>query len=118
MYTPITVLSRAAFKTFSSSYPSMFAKENVFKYYQNSKCLWSYTGNCKKNTPFIICTNQERHGSASTVISTSAVPPNVLTKKQAKELAVRLTSDERQVLISALQECQSQKLKAEYEGKE
>lgn len=41
---------------------------------------------------------------------------NVLSKKQAKELAVKLTPEERDVLISALQECQSMKLKAEYEG--
>lgn len=56
-------------------------------------------------------------GSASAVISTTGTIPGVLSKKQAKELAVRLTSDERQVLIDALQECQSHKIKAEFEGK-
>ncbi|XP_023247409.1 uncharacterized protein LOC106645689 isoform X2 [Copidosoma floridanum] len=54
-------------------------------------------------------------GSASAAVTSGAIP-GVLTKKQAKELAVRLTPDERQVLIAALQECQFQKIKAEYEG--
>ncbi|XP_014217090.1 transmembrane protein 65 isoform X3 [Copidosoma floridanum] len=53
-------------------------------------------------------------GSASAAVTSGAIP-GVLTKKQAKELAVRLTPDERQVLIAALQECQFQKIKAEYE---
>lgn len=42
--------------------------------------------------------------------------PAILSKKQARDLAVRLTPEERDVLISALQETQSQKVKAEYEG--
>lgn len=104
MCTPITMLNRAALKNFSLNS-------------QSSRCLWSFTGNHVNKMTTSIYINQERNGSASTAISTGAVLPGVLTKKQAKELAVRLTSDERQVLISALQECQSQKLKAEYEGK-
>lgn len=47
---------------------------------------------------------------------TSGSVPGALSKQQAKELAVRLTSEEREVLISALHECQSQKTRAEYEG--
>lgn len=115
MCTPTTVLSQVVFKSFSLTSP-IFAKKNFLIFNQNSKCVWSFTGNFIYKNTSTVNKNQERYGSASTVISTSAVPPGVLTKKQAKELAVRLTSDERQVLISALQECQSQKLKAEYEG--
>ncbi|XP_015598266.1 uncharacterized protein LOC107269193 isoform X2 [Cephus cinctus] len=40
----------------------------------------------------------------------------ILSKQGAKELAIRLTTQEREVLILALQECQSQQTKTEYEG--
>ncbi|KAF7995156.1 hypothetical protein HCN44_004628 [Aphidius gifuensis] len=66
-----------------------------------------------------ITTNGNCYYGAATIASsttTSSSLPGALSKKQAKELAVRLTSSERSVLISALQECQSQKIKAEYEG--
>ncbi|KAK0092334.1 hypothetical protein PV326_001655 [Microctonus aethiopoides] len=62
---------------------------------------------------FIDHRNKILYGSAAIASSTL---PGVLSKQQAKDLAVRLTSDERDVLISALQECQSQQTKAEYEG--
>ncbi|XP_044003413.1 transmembrane protein 65 isoform X3 [Aphidius gifuensis] len=65
-----------------------------------------------------ITTNGNCYYGAATIASsttTSSSLPGALSKKQAKELAVRLTSSERSVLISALQECQSQKIKAEYE---
>ncbi|XP_046424955.1 transmembrane protein 65 isoform X1 [Neodiprion fabricii] len=48
-------------------------------------------------------------------VETPETPP-ILSKQQARDLAVRLTPEERDVLISALQETQSQKVKAEYEG--
>ncbi|XP_043467508.1 uncharacterized protein LOC122501813 isoform X2 [Leptopilina heterotoma] len=40
----------------------------------------------------------------------------VLKKPQVKDFAIKLTSEERELLISTLQECQSMKIKAEYEG--
>lgn len=39
-----------------------------------------------------------------------------LTKVQAQELALRLTTDERKILLNALQEYQSKLVKDEYEG--
>ncbi|XP_046746249.1 transmembrane protein 65 isoform X1 [Diprion similis] len=59
--------------------------------------------------------------STATATAAAAAPRNVetppiLSKQQARDLAVRLTPEERDVLISALQETQSQKVKAEYEG--
>lgn len=61
-------------------------------------------------------TNGNYFYGAATIASSTTALPGALSKQQAKELAVRLTSNERNVLISALQECQSQKTKAEYEG--
>lgn len=55
-------------------------------------------------------------GSATTASISSGTLPGALSKQQAKDLAVKLTPDERDVLISALQECQSLKIKAEFEG--
>lgn len=63
---------------------------------------------------FFNADGRREYGSAA--IASSALP-GALSKQQAKDLAVRLTSVERDVLISALQECQSHKVKAEYEGK-
>lgn len=59
--------------------------------------------------------SQQRFGSAAAVSSHTI--PGVLSEEQANNLAVRLTPGEREVLIAALQKCQSQKLKAEYVGK-
>ena len=60
--------------------------------------------------------HKKTFGSATTASISSGTLPGALSKQQAKELAVRLTPDERDVLISALQECQSLKIKAELEG--
>lgn len=53
---------------------------------------------------------------AATPAAEATETPAILSKHQAQELAIRLTPEERDVLISALQESQSQKAKAEYEG--
>ncbi|XP_001599373.1 uncharacterized protein LOC100114325 isoform X1 [Nasonia vitripennis] len=110
------VLCRATLSSSSCiSSLSIFAGKHVLRIAQNRRCLWSLSGkNCVQKNTSMTLFNQERFGSAG-AISSGAVP-GVLTKTQAKELAVRLTADERKVLIAALQECQSQKLKAEYEG--
>lgn len=68
---------------------------------------------CGKCEKFVESINRRNYGSAAIASSTL---PGVLSKQQAKDLAIRLTSDERDVLISALQECQSDTVKAEYEG--
>ena len=69
-------------------------------------------GRSKRNAHQI----QEPFCSVMTVCTSTSRLPGELSKQQAKELAVRLTPDEREVLISALQECQSMKIKAELEG--
>nr|CAD7400109.1 unnamed protein product [Timema poppensis] len=46
----------------------------------------------------------------------SAASTEPLTKIQAQDLILRLTDEERRALLSALQEFQSEKMKAEYEG--
>ncbi|XP_033224800.1 uncharacterized protein LOC117177870 isoform X1 [Belonocnema kinseyi] len=55
-------------------------------------------------------------GSATRAAISNGTLCGALSKQQAKDLAVKLTPDERTVLISALQECQSLKIKAEFEG--
>lgn len=62
------------------------------------------------------CRTQKRAGSTTAAI-TSGNLSGVITKQQAKYLAVKLTSEEREILITALQECQSKKIKAELESK-
>lgn len=47
--------------------------------------------------------------SASTIISQNLIPGMELSQEQAKDVALRLTSEEREILITALQECQSLK---------
>jgi hypothetical protein len=102
----------------SSPIPLLGGRSMIPRLGHGRRCVWSTVGSSvgpnarRANTVGFF--NQERPGSASTVISNPA--PGVLSKEQAQKLAVRLTADERQVLISALQEYQSQKLKAEYEG--
>ena len=77
---------------------------------------WNHL-NCSTHESSLVFFNQKRFGSTSAAATTGTIP-GVLSELQAKELAVRLTSEERKVLIDALQECQSNKLKAEYEGEE
>ncbi|XP_033224801.1 transmembrane protein 65 isoform X2 [Belonocnema kinseyi] len=55
-------------------------------------------------------------GSATRAAISNGTLCGALSKQQAKDLAVKLTPDERTVLISALQECQSLKIKAEFEA--
>ncbi|XP_015110228.1 uncharacterized protein LOC107036645 isoform X1 [Diachasma alloeum] len=59
---------------------------------------------------------KRRLGAAIGATASPGTLPGALSKQQAKELAVKLTNDERTVLIHALQECQSEKTRAEYEG--
>lgn len=63
------------------------------------------------------CSESARHLSYSaclSVVDKSVAAP--LTKRQAQDLILRLTGEERNALLCALQEFQSEKLKAEYEG--
>ncbi|XP_063225367.1 uncharacterized protein LOC134532647 [Bacillus rossius redtenbacheri] len=46
----------------------------------------------------------------------TASPSEPLTKLQAQDLILRLTDEERRILLSALQEFHSEKMKAEFEG--
>ncbi|XP_011500479.1 PREDICTED: uncharacterized protein LOC105364287 [Ceratosolen solmsi marchali] len=91
----------------------LFAKKFILRFGHN-RCIWNSVENRMERSSSLGFFNQERFGSASK--ATTPDVPGVLSKDQARQLAVRLTSDERQVLITALQECQSLKLKAEYEG--
>ncbi|XP_015110229.1 transmembrane protein 65 isoform X2 [Diachasma alloeum] len=59
---------------------------------------------------------KRRLGAAIGATASPGTLPGALSKQQAKELAVKLTNDERTVLIHALQECQSEKTRAEYEA--
>ncbi|XP_012263102.2 uncharacterized protein LOC105690120 isoform X2 [Athalia rosae] len=80
----------------------------------------------KTSKCFIIATSQGSTDLRLRASMTTGIPPAApvesygtpatLSKQQARDLAVRLTPEERDVLISALQETQSQKVKAEYEG--
>lgn len=69
--------------------------------------------NCNLSASFF---NYHQRLSYGTTAIVSGVP-GALSKQQAKDLAVRLTSEEREVLIAALKECQSNSVRAEYEGK-
>ncbi|XP_043283258.1 uncharacterized protein [Venturia canescens] len=86
-----------------------------FYYYHNKNLVTSLDSSAAsgKNEKFIPSINCRNYGSAAIASSTL---PGALSKQQAKDLAVRLTPDEREILISALQECQSHTVKAEYEG--
>ena len=88
--------------------------KKLCRLYNDDRCV-TVVASTTKNSRFLVNneTNRRKYGSAA--IASSSMP-GVLSKQQAKDLAVRLTSNERDVLISALQECQSQKVKAEYEG--
>ncbi|XP_074093945.1 transmembrane protein 65 isoform X2 [Cotesia typhae] len=66
---------------------------------------------CKLSASFF---NYHQRLSYGTTAIMSGVP-GALSKQQAKDLAVRLTSEEREVLIAALKECQSNSVRAEYE---
>lgn len=69
-------------------------------------------GKLKKNAEFQI--REKTVSSAETLILNRDT--GAITKPQVKDFALKLTSEERELLISTLQECQSMKLKAEYEG--
>lgn len=56
-----------------------------------------------------------RRGAAARAETTTTIQG--LSKLQAQELVLRLTTEERSILISALQEYQSKLVKDEYEGK-
>lgn len=63
----------------------------------------------------VISTSCIASGSAARAETTSTTQG--LSKLQAEELVLRLTSEERNILINALQEYQSKLIKDEYEGK-
>lgn len=76
-----------------------------------SKCKTGQNVNsCKK---FSVCSVAS--GTAGHAETTSTTQG--LSKLQAQELVLRLTGDERTILMSALQEYQSKLVKDEYEGK-
>lgn len=54
--------------------------------------------------------------SARAPISADSIA-EALTKQQVKELAVKLTSNERELFLAALNECKSAEEKASYEGR-
>ena len=116
MFPSILQLYRTTLRNSCGSSLSCFIMKHT-RFSDSTMNFLRSSSNCFQNDLSVMFINQKRFGSASAAISSGAVP-GVLSKKQAKELAMKLTSDERQVLISALQECQSLKLKAEYEGKE
>lgn len=62
-----------------------------------------------------ISTSSIANGSAARAETTSTTQG--LSKLQAEELVLRLTGEERNILINALQEYQSKLVKDEYEGK-
>lgn len=62
-----------------------------------------------------ISTSCIANGSAARAETTSTTQG--LSKLQAEELVLRLTGEERNILINALQEYQSKLVKDEYEGK-
>lgn len=62
-------------------------------------------------------TKRRTYGSASNAAASSGGKlPGLLTKKQAQDLVVKLTSEERELLMATIQECQSLKIKADFEG--
>lgn len=90
------------------------------KIYESQRSLLC-TGNIKKRTT--ILSVKKSNTESKNVINTSSglqEPSSIsgsLTTQQAQELALRLTSDERQCLVKALQEFESKLIKDEYEGK-
>lgn len=87
----------------------------------DSQHLLLCTGNIKKRTT--ILSVKKPNTESKNVINTSSglqEPSSIsgsLTTQQAQELALRLTSDERQCLVKALQEFESKLIKDEYEGR-
>lgn len=93
-----------------------FTLGNTLKYYKiNSQqcCIRELFLQARKTN--VIEKSDGRCYGAATIASSTL--PGALSKQQAKDLAVRLTAIERDVLMSALLACQSKKEKAEYEGK-
>ncbi|KAJ8680031.1 hypothetical protein QAD02_015818 [Eretmocerus hayati] len=108
MCTSLSMLCRAALR---SQCPA------TFSYIRTTTVELNQRGICLRRPVNISKTffSQERFGSASAAAS-SGVFPGSLNKTQVKEFAGRLTTEQRDELISALQECQSQNLKDEYKG--
>ncbi|XP_058797887.1 uncharacterized protein LOC131668067 isoform X2 [Phymastichus coffea] len=105
-----TLLCRA---TLQKSSATCLSIKSITRFNQSKRFSWTQERHSIDKNAVTNFFDQQRFGSAAAV---SHAFPGVLTKQQAKDLAVRLTPDEREVLITALQECQSQKLKAEYVG--
>ncbi|XP_058797888.1 transmembrane protein 65 isoform X3 [Phymastichus coffea] len=103
-----TLLCRA---TLQKSSATCLSIKSITRFNQSKRFSWTQERHSIDKNAVTNFFDQQRFGSAAAV---SHAFPGVLTKQQAKDLAVRLTPDEREVLITALQECQSQKLKAEY----
>ncbi|XP_051156880.1 uncharacterized protein LOC127278949 isoform X2 [Leptopilina boulardi] len=60
--------------------------------------------------------HQEKTISSAESLILNRDTVGVLKKPQVKDFAIKLTSEERELLIKTLQECQSMKIKAEFEG--
>lgn len=73
-----------------------------------SKYKTGQNGNCKFSVSSVFSGTA---GHAETTTTTQG-----LSKLQAQELVLRLTGDERTILMSALKEYQSKLIKDEYEG--
>lgn len=78
----------------------------------NYNRIYLYKNNNNNNRRFSL--SSITYGSAARAETTSTIQG--LSKLQAQELVLRLTTEERIILYSALQEYQSKLVKDEYEG--
>lgn len=94
-------------------------RNEVLSNEKNKLCAVNYTfwiGRKDVHTERNFSIDAIREGSAARAETTSTTQG--LSKLQAQELVLRLTDEERSVLISALQEYHSKVVKEEYEGKQ
>lgn len=80
---------------------------------QRNRYSWGSVNNHSRRT-FANEKIKENGLAESLILNRNTV--GVLKKPQVKDFAIKLTSEERELLISTLQECQSMKIKAEFEG--
>lgn len=80
-----------------------------------AKCENSAKNRCVNNFSCKFSVNSVVRGTAGHAETTSTTQG--LSKLQAQELILRLNSEERSILMTALQEYQSKLIKDEYEGK-
>lgn len=79
-----------------------------YSFVQSSKPFYSI------NSIIFRSSSSDKQAPNIGTISNEEIP---LTKSQADDLILRLTEDERKALLTALQEYNSNQVKAEYEGK-